>query len=326
MRQHTQIQNNDIVSLYLLHSKYHRIQQSRSFISGFFLSCCFLFGHNHRKFTSTRLADNSAVEYFLSPVFPANSRIFFICIMLFRNRAVISLESVDSTNNYAANLIKLSPPPEGTVITAQFQTEGRGQRYASWESNEGDNLLCSFILYPHFLRSEDNFFLIQIVALALHNTLENHLKTDVFIKWPNDIVVKNKKIAGVLLETAWSEGRMSHAIIGIGLNLNQKEFDSKKAISVRNITGAIWDRGECLEKLSSELEKYYLKLKSGRYSEIASSYREHLFMLDSRASYNTGNNEFSAVCRGVDSTGKLRLEHEDGSILNYDLKEVSFNY
>jgi BirA family biotin operon repressor/biotin-[acetyl-CoA-carboxylase] ligase len=246
--------------------------------------------------------------------------------MLFGNRAVISLESVDSTNNYAANLIKLSPPPEGTVITAQFQTEGRGQRYANWESREGENLLCSFILYPGFLKSDDTFFLSQVVALAIRDLIENHLKTDVFIKWPNDIIVKNKKIAGVLLETAWNEGRLTHAVIGIGINLNQKTFQQNKAISAIAITGKFWDRMQCLEALSAQLEKYYLKLKAGRYIEIGHEYREHLYMLEQKAKYISDETEFFAVCTGVDHNGKLRLTLENGTSKAFDLKEVGLLY
>jgi BirA family biotin operon repressor/biotin-[acetyl-CoA-carboxylase] ligase len=246
--------------------------------------------------------------------------------MLFGNRAVISLESVDSTNNYAANLIKLSPPPEGTVITAQFQTEGRGQRHANWESREGENLLCSFILYPRFLKSDDSFFLSQVVALAIRELMENHLKTDVFIKWPNDIIVKNKKIAGVLLETAWNDGRLTHAVIGIGINLNQKTFHHHKAISAIGITGKFWDRMLCLEALSAQLEKYYLKLKAGRYSEISNEYKEHLYLLGQKAQYASGNSEFIATCTGIDHNGKLRLTLENGTSKAFDLKEVNLIY
>jgi BirA family biotin operon repressor/biotin-[acetyl-CoA-carboxylase] ligase len=246
--------------------------------------------------------------------------------MLFRNRAVISLESVDSTNNYAANLIKLSPPPEGTVITAQFQTEGRGQRNAIWESHDSDNLLCSFILYPLFLKSEDTFFISQVVALAIQHTLENHLKKEVFIKWPNDVIVNNKKIAGVLVETTWSDSRLSHAVVGIGINLNQQEFDSPRAISVRKITGAAWDRLECLEALTIQLEKLYLKLKTGRFAEISGSYKEHLYLLGEKAQYISGNEQFTATCRGINQSGKIILELEDGLSQTFDLKEISLVY
>ena len=92
--------------------------------------------------------------------------------MLFHKRAIIRLESVDSTNNYAANLVRLSLPPEGTVITAQEQTTGRGQRGTVWESSSGENLLCSIILYPTYLNHNNHFYLIKAVALALRDLAE----------------------------------------------------------------------------------------------------------------------------------------------------------
>jgi BirA family transcriptional regulator, biotin operon repressor / biotin---[acetyl-CoA-carboxylase] ligase len=243
--------------------------------------------------------------------------------MLFRDRAIISLETTDSTNNYAAKLIKLSPPPEGTVITAQFQTEGRGQRHAVWESSESENLLCSFILYPEFLKSEDNFYLSMVIALAIHDLLENHLQTDVFIKWPNDIMIKNKKIAGILIETSWSELRLTSAIAGIGLNVNQQSFETTKATSIRNISGETTDLHLLTEALCSQLEKYYLKLKTGRYKELSDLYKSRLYLLNEIANYQREGKLFKAKCMGVDQRGKLRLELEDGSTTVFDLKEVS---
>lgn len=246
--------------------------------------------------------------------------------MIFRDRAIISLETTDSTNNYAAKLIKLSPPPEGTVITAQFQTEGRGQRQAVWQSSEGENILCSFILYPEFLRAEDSFYLSMVIALAIHDLLENHLQTDVFIKWPNDIIVKNKKIAGILIETSWSEGRLTSAIAGIGLNVNQLSFGVQKAISIRNITGKISDCNLITESLSAQIEKYYIRLKTGRYIELAETYKSRLYLLDRQADYESDGNVFQGKCRGVDQSGKLRLELGDGSIRVFDHKEIRLVY
>lgn len=243
--------------------------------------------------------------------------------MLFRDRAIIRLESVDSTNNYAANLVRLSQPPEGTVITAQHQTSGRGQRHAIWESTIGENLLCSIILYPKFIQATHQFSLSQAIALSVQELLENEIQKEVYIKWPNDIIVENKKIAGILIENAWMESRLNSSIAGIGINLNQMYFESSHAISARLLLNRIWDVDDCLLKFIDILEKYYLKLKSGNYSEISSAYHANLFRKNISSRFIFENNEIEATILGVDLHGRLKIKLSGGEIVFCDLKEIS---
>ncbi|MFI5220658.1 MAG: biotin--[acetyl-CoA-carboxylase] ligase, partial [Bacteroidia bacterium] len=114
---------------------------------------------------------------------------------------IIRLETVDSTNNYAAALISKSKPAEGTAIMADFQDYGRGQRETIWESENGKNLLVSFILYPQ-IDTADYFLLNECFSLAVREVIEDITGLDVKIKWPNDILVNNKKIAGILIENS----------------------------------------------------------------------------------------------------------------------------
>jgi BirA family transcriptional regulator, biotin operon repressor / biotin---[acetyl-CoA-carboxylase] ligase len=246
--------------------------------------------------------------------------------MLFRDRAIIRLEEVDSTNNYAANLIKLSVPPEGTVITAQYQTVGKGQRGATWESNSAENLLCSIILYPRFLQGGYHFFLSQAISLALQELLEVHTAEDVFIKWPNDIIIRDKKVAGILIETTWANSRLQNAIAGIGINLNQDGFSLPGAISVRQLTGKTWDIDDCLLTLLELTEKYYLRLHTGQFSEISAQYREHLYRRGQLSRFIYGGKELVATIRGVDRDGRLQLDTEDGTVLTCSLREIAMVY
>ncbi len=247
---------------------------------------------------------------------------FFFCVMLFRDRAVIRLDTVDSTNNYAANLVRLSQPPEGTVITAQHQTAGKGQRHAQWESLNGENLLCSIVLYPKFIQAVNQFALSQIVALSIHELLETQLKMEVWIKWPNDMIVRNKKIAGVLIENSWMESRMNSCIAGIGINLNQLTFENNNAISMRQLTGTVWDVDDCLLKFIDLLEKFYLKLKSGNFSEINVLYHNHLFRKDTLSKFIFEDQEIEATIVGVDVHGRLKLNLISGENLLCNLKEI----
>ncbi|MEN9638604.1 MAG: hypothetical protein RLZZ262_472 [Bacteroidota bacterium] len=242
--------------------------------------------------------------------------------MLFKDRAIINLDVTDSTNQYAANLLRTSPPPDGTVITAQAQHQGRGQRGTFWESKPGENLLCSFVVYPTFLSSSNQFYLSKLVALALHEMCEEAMQREVLLKWPNDVIVAHKKVGGILIEASWSDQRMQSAVIGIGLNLNQIEFETAKATSIRLMTNKIWDAQECLKVLIEKFERYYFKLASGQFAEISKLYRDHLYRLGQPVKFQYNGAIIDAMITGVDEDGKLRLHCGDGRSLSCGLKEI----
>ncbi len=246
--------------------------------------------------------------------------------MLFKNRAIINLDVTDSTNQYAAHLLRNAPPPDGTVITAQSQHQGRGQRGTAWESQPGENLLCSFIVYPNFLGAANQFYLSKVVALALQELCEDFIEREVLLKWPNDIIVANKKIGGVLIEAAWNDQRMQSAIIGIGLNLNQLQFESPRATSIRLMTNKIWDAQDCLIALINKFERYYFKLAAGQFTEISKLYRDHLYRLGQPMKFDYHGEIIDAMITGVDEDGKLRLHCGDGRSLSCGLKEVKMLY
>lgn len=233
------------------------------------------------------------------------------------------METVDSTNNYAANLIKLSHPPEGTVITAQHQSIGKGQRNANWESQEGQNLMCSIILYPKFITATHQFALSQTIALAVFDVLQHQCNSDVFIKWPNDIIVTDKKISGILIEATWTDKKMSSAIVGIGINLNQLTFQSPHATSIKKITGKTLDVASCLLVLLEAIEKYYIKLQSGNYAELDRLYFKRLYKAGEISTYIYQHEEIKATIIGVDQFGRLKLQKNSGELLVCSLKEIS---
>ena len=141
---------------------------------------------------------------------------------------IIRLDVVDSTNNYIANLIKQGSIDSGTVIMADEQFAGKGQRDAQWQSSAGENLTFSFFLDDVNLSVSRQFNLSQVVALSLYNFL-NNLGLDATIKWPNDIYIKGRKIAGVLIENQLKGSLIKSAIVGVGLNVNQTEFQGFSA-------------------------------------------------------------------------------------------------
>ena len=247
--------------------------------------------------------------------------------MLFRNKAVLRLEAVDSTSNYAANLLKLTPLPEGTVITAQFQLHGRGQRGNVWESDRGLNALFSLILYPTLITADRHFVLNQIISVALKEALEDLIRKDVFIKWPNYLICEGKKIAGILPEVNWSRSKAQSAIIGVGINVNQDSFSFPNAISMKNITGRVHDVEDVLNIVVNSVERIYELAHKDGADPIISRYHEYLFRRNVIAQFMLPSNEaFKGSIKGVDEEGKLIIVDSDGEHRIFSTKEVAFVY
>mgnify|MGYP000521852515 CR=1 FL=1 len=241
---------------------------------------------------------------------------------LFIGQQIIKLATVDSTNNYAANLIRTSKVVEGTVIMAEFQEAGRGQRGAVWNSKSGENLLLSYILAPSFLEVHEQFYISKAAALAIWETLDS-LHFNVKIKWPNDIYVNEKKIAGVLIENTLKKGKIDKTIIGIGLNVNQQEFSSERFTSICNESNEEHDKMEVLNLLSTHLEKYYFLLKRKNFDKINEFYNERLLFLQMERQFQINDSIVSGKIIEVVSNGNLKVDFNGDQKL-FDLKEINF--
>jgi BirA family transcriptional regulator, biotin operon repressor / biotin---[acetyl-CoA-carboxylase] ligase len=237
----------------------------------------------------------------------------------------IILAEVNSTNNYANHLILSEAAEEGTVVLAHYQKKGRGQVGNHWESEAEKNLLCSVILYPQFLMAEHQFFISKVVSLALFDFLKNETD-DVAIKWPNDLYVGRKKIAGILIENAVKGKYLLHSVAGIGLNLNQEKFlsDAPNPVSLKQITGKMYNIEEVAGIITDQLFFWYNKLKHGNLEEIAVAYFSHLFRIGEWSRFRKKDVEFEARIAGVGEYGQLLLENRNGEITNYMFKEVEF--
>lgn len=246
--------------------------------------------------------------------------------MLFQNRAIIELETVDSTNNYAANLLRGSIVPEGTVITAQTQTNGRGQRGATWQSNPGENLIMSIILFPRMLSSANQFYLSKAISLAIREFIESEIDQDVFIKWPNDIIVNDKKIAGILIETNWQEMRIQSAIAGIGINLNQDHFDNPRATSCGLLSKKYHSEKSALNKVLDSIEKNYFRIFNEKWLELDLEYHKHLYRIGKLTQFRYKGELINAIIKNVDLAGSLVIEMQDGIQIKCDLKEIELIY
>ena len=237
--------------------------------------------------------------------------------------AVLIYKSLPSTNTEA----KKAGYRHGDAIIAREQTAGRGQRGNKWSARAGENLTFSLVWEPTFLEAKRQFLLSEAVALGLVDALaEWGIATS--IKWTNDIYVGNDKICGILIEhDLGSEGKLARTIVGIGLNINQREFpaDLPNPTSMALLRSASFDRREVLERYMANLEAWYGRLLEGNKSAIEERYRELMYHLDEQHIYALASGEkFRAIIRGVRPSGELRLEHEDGTIREYAFKEVEF--
>ena len=161
---------------------------------------------------------------------------------------IIKLITVDSTNNYVAKLVNKTKISFGTVIMADFQTKGRGQRDNLWYSDKGKNLLFSIYFDSSFLTINTIFYLSKTIAISLRHFIFNITGKNVEIKWPNDILVNEQKIAGVLIENQFRNSKIHSSIIGIGLNVNQINFTNNlSASSLRALTHREYDLTSLLE-------------------------------------------------------------------------------
>jgi BirA family biotin operon repressor/biotin-[acetyl-CoA-carboxylase] ligase len=239
---------------------------------------------------------------------------------------VISLQNINSTNLYAARLVENESPPEGTVVMAGYQEKGKGQRDAIWESEAGQNLLCSVILFPVFMEIANQFLLNQAVSLAVTSVVDELAGVKAEIKWPNDVLVNEKKIAGILLENNLRGNLFASCVAGIGLNINQRVFRnySYAAVSLASLTGKSYPVKECSELLFSKLDYFYDLLKKHEYEMINDAYMNHLFRLNEPAMFEINGKPSEAIIRGVRPEGELVLEMPDGLVRYIRTREVKY--
>jgi BirA family biotin operon repressor/biotin-[acetyl-CoA-carboxylase] ligase len=246
----------------------------------------------------------------------------------FTGKFLVHLPSVDSTNNYAKEYIAKSSPINGTVILADEQFAGRGQIGNTWLSEADKNLTFSVIYQTSFLLATEQFYLNIAVSLGISSALSTIFlpdsDLDVKIKWPNDIYVGDRKIAGILIENTISGIYLKHSVIGIGLNVNQERFqEGINATSLQNLTKVNQDRDVVLNSILASVEKYFLLLKERKFERLKGEYVEYLYRYNILSTYKKDAIVFSGKIIGVDATGNLQMETDNG-LLQFGFKEISF--
>jgi BirA family transcriptional regulator, biotin operon repressor / biotin---[acetyl-CoA-carboxylase] ligase len=242
---------------------------------------------------------------------------------IFTGKTQIYLPTCHSTNEYACNLLTNENPLEGTLIITHVQTAGKGQRGSSWEAEPGKNLTFSLIFKPFFLSIDRQFYLNIIISLAVRDTVAEFLQTSLKIKWPNDIYLNNKKIAGILIQNSLQKNHLINSVVGIGLNVNQELFSDKKAISMMNHAGKELPLETILAVLLEKIEANYLKLKTGDQTTLMQRYLSHLFRYNEQHSFLSQGNSFLGIIEGIEESGRLIIQTESDR-KTFDFKEVEF--
>lgn len=239
---------------------------------------------------------------------------------------IIKLNAIDSTNVYLKDLSGNFLIDNYTVVVADTQNKGRGQRGASWVSESGKNL--TFSVFCRFLNEDKmNLFLINaIVALSIVEVLENVCDSFFSIKWPNDILSENKKIGGILIENIFKSTNEIYSIIGIGLNVNQNNFQGlDKASSLSLLENKVFDKDVLLEMIVLNLKRNIENKENEHY--FWDQYHKYLFKKGIPSVFSEpGSEKFMGIIQGVTKEGKLILTKENEMNYEFDLKEVAFHY
>jgi len=240
---------------------------------------------------------------------------------------LIKLDAIDSTNEFLKGLSNNQLVENFTVVTAESQTKGKGQMGSVWVSEPSKNLIMS-VLVKDFLLDSNSIFDVNIaVSVSIIQALETLNIPELSIKWPNDIMSYNKKIGGILIENSIKSNGDINSIVGLGLNVNQTNFEHlPKATSLTLIGSTTFDKEKILLKIIEKLEQNIHSWNQNKNSMWA-NYTEKLFKKGIPMPFSDENQQnFMGIIQGVSSIGKLQILLENDAVPEFDIKEIQMLY
>ncbi len=233
--------------------------------------------------------------------------------------------SIDSTNKYAIELLSKIRPKEGTAIIADFQTDGKGQVDSKWQSNSNENILMSIILYPESLAVTNQYLMSCMISLSIRSVLSSILiDREIKIKWPNDILCGDKKIAGILIHNTLKGKKLKSSVVGMGININQSYFpsDIPNATSILLESGVAVQIEEVRELLFEELDKRYNNLYENE-AKMRQEYLQNMYGLGVEKNFQRANGLiFNGRIAGIDGQGFLIIDGPSGTE-KFDVKQIT---
>jgi BirA family biotin operon repressor/biotin-[acetyl-CoA-carboxylase] ligase len=234
----------------------------------------------------------------------------------------LHLRECASTTGTAEEMLKSGGIKEGFTVTTDHQKDGLGQVGNRWISGKHKDITSSTVLKPAFLDIHDQFYLNIISSLAVRDLLSAYLSEGLKIKWPNDIVMHGKKVCGILIKNFVTGNRIETTIVGIGINVNNKVVPFDTATSLTNETNREYALEKLTDYLFRVLDNRYSQLRQGLKDELLKEYLSHLFLINEVHTFRS-DHEFEGIIRGIDETGRLRVE-ENGFESSYSIKEIVY--
>jgi len=244
----------------------------------------------------------------------------------FKKIKMITYDELDSTNIQSWDRIKSAEAQHGDIILSHFQNGGKGQGSNSWYSSPSKNILFSVICKELNLSINKLPVLNMLVSLAIYDTLQSFFKEHTRIKWPNDIFIDDKKIAGILIETTLAGENIKNAVIGVGININESQFpnDLPNAVSIFTLTGNYQNTDMVLSMVIEYLDKRLSQLNQG-FEEIQKDYEAVLYGLNLKKYFRSSINDFEGTISGVNNKGQLCVSTPDG-LKTFNHKEISIDF
>lgn len=263
---------------------------------------------------------------------------------------MVELDEVTSTNDFLRSYRPVGPERRITLVTAEYQTAGRGAGQNHWESQPGQNLLFSLLVHPRHIHPERMFVLSEVMALSIREALQSFISSpscssslrkrlptspsaSFTVKWPNDIYFGDRKLCGMLIENDLQGSQIERCVLGAGININQTEFAFDRTqqdglrrmaepISLAQIVGHEVERRFVLERVMELFTRYYSWTEQGRQDELHQMYLSQLYRRGELHTFRDKDGTFEGTIVDVEPTGHLIIVDEMGKNRRYAFKEV----
>lgn len=243
--------------------------------------------------------------------------------------SIIKLNAIDSTNDFLKELMRDQSLENFTTVVAKSQSKGRGQMGTKWQSEDGKNLIMSTLIKDLQLVIDDVFVLNCMVSVSVIDALKELNIPNLSVKWPNDIMSDNKKIAGILIENSIKPDSTFASVVGLGLNVNQERFDDLPHASslVIQTKGNEFDLDVILEKILCQLKQYSELIIGKKHEVLWQLYHDYLFKKNIPVVFEDANEKrFMGMISKVNQQGRLEVLLEDDSMVSFSIKQIKMIY